>query len=278
MTATRTAPPVAEIIAEWLYGRPKSTQEVYLQGATLGLKFLGNPKLENIALGDLQRYQSHLIEVRHLKPRTVNKKMSALRSLLRFAYEQDYIPRNPAVALRSPKVHENLHERILTPEQVRGIIAAAAPGRDCALLLFAYATGCRVSEACGVLWKDFSPKPDGAAVVRLLGKRDKWRSVRLPASVWVDVAALRDGASDDASVFGLNRQQAHDIIKAAALKANAPAEVSFHWLRHSNASHSLDAGAPISVVRDSLGHASVQTTDKYLHSNPDESAGDYLEL
>ena len=277
MTATKPPPSIAEILEQWLYGRPKLTQKAYLRDATFGLKFLGDPLLENITLGDLQLYQSHLIEVRHLKPRTVNKKMSALRSLLKFAQEQEFISRNPAVALRSPKVLDDFQERILTPQQVKAIIAAAEPGRDRVLLMFVYTTGCRISEACGLLWKDFSSKPDGAAVARLLGKRDKWRSVHIPMTVWTELATLRGEALDDDSVFNIARRQAHDVMKAAAIKAGVP-DASMHWLRHSLASHALDAGAPISVVRDTLGHASIQTTDKYLHSNPDESAGDYLEL
>lgn len=271
------APSTNEILEQWLYGRPRSTQETYLRDATLGLEFLGNPILESIVLEDLQRYQSHLIEVRHYKPRTVNRKLSALRSLLKFAHEQEFIPRNPAVALRSPKVHESFQERILTPKQVKAIVVAAEPGRDQALLSFVYATGCRASEACQLLWKDITPKPDGSAVVRLLGKREKWRSVRLPKLVWYQFESLRGEALDDDLVFGLARRQAHDVMKAAAVKAGVP-DASMHWLRHSLASHALDAGAPISVVRDTLGHASIQTTDKYLHSNPDESAGDYLDL
>ncbi|MEO1444775.1 MAG: tyrosine-type recombinase/integrase [Cyanobacteria bacterium J06635_11] len=274
---TKPTPSTTEIIEQWLYGRPKTTQEAYLRDATLCLRFLGDPLLGSITLEDLQRYQSHLIEVRHCKPRTVNRKLSALRTLLKFAHEQEFIPRNPAVALRSPKIHESFQERILTREQVRVILDAAPAGRDQALLSFVYITGCRVSEACQLLWKDISPKTDGSAVVRLLGKRDKWRSVRLPKQVWHLFEALRGNALDDDLVFGLARRQAHDVMKAAATKAGVP-DASMHWLRHSLASHALDAGAPISVVRDTLGHASIQTTDKYLHSNPDESAGDYLDL
>lgn len=276
-----TAPATAEILEQWLYGRPRLTQKAYLRDATQGLRWLGDPPLDQITLADLQKYQAHLYIDRQQQARTVNRKLSALRSLLKFAHEQQWIDRNPAVALRSPKVHENLTERILSTEQVTAIIAAAAPGRDHALLLLTYALGARVSEMCGdrgVTWKSFSPKPDGSAVVRLLGKRDKWRSVRVPSSVWAEVAALRGDAPEDARVFGLMPRQAHDVMKAAVGKAGAPEAASLHWLRHSNASHSLEAGAPISVVRDSLGHASIQTTDKYLHSNPDQSASDYLNL
>ena len=280
MVASKPIPSTAEIIEQWLYGRPKLTQKAYLRDATLGLDFLDNPTLEAITLQDLQRYQSHLIEVRHQQPRTINRKLAALRSLLKFAHEQEFIARNPAIALRSPKVHENLHERILTVEQVQRIIAAASPGRDRCLLQFTYITGARISEVCGLLWKDCRPKPDGSLVVRLLGKREKWRSVKISAKfhLWDAISEFRGDASDDARAFRLAPRQAYDVFKAAIKKGGAPLEASPHWFRHSSASHSLEAGAKIHVVRDTLGHASVQTTDKYLHSSPDESSGDHLDL
>ncbi len=51
-----------------------------------------------------------------------------------------------------------------------------------------------------------------------------------------------------------------------------------HWLRHSHASHSLDKGAPLSLVQQTLGHSSIATTEKYLHAKPDDSSGMYLDF
>lgn len=266
-----------EMVERWLYGRSRNTQDAYLRDFDQAQRFWGNIQIASISLGHLQDYQTFLIQQRRLKDSSVKRKMNTLGSLLDFAYEQEWIPKNPAVKLKTPKVHDSLHDRILSPEQVRSVIAAAKPGRDRALIRFTYATGARISEVCGLLWKDCTAKSDGAAVVRLLGKGDKWRSVKLPASVWAELSALRGDAHDEASVFNLKRRQAHDVFKAAMMKAGCK-EASAHYLRHSNASHSLEAGAPIHVVRDTLGHASIQTTDKYLHSSPDESSSDYLSL
>ena len=63
--------------------------------------------------------------------------------------------------------------------------------------------------------------------------------------------------------------------------------ISPHWLRHSHASHSLDKGAPLSLVKETLGHSSISLqlaplaiaiTEKYLHAKPDDSSGMYLEF
>lgn len=269
-------PPTDETLAQWLHGRPQLTQEAYARDVTNALTFLGHPSLESLSLADLQRYQSHLSDVRHLEPSTVNRQMSSLRSLLKFCVQQGYIHRNQAEALQLPKVNSDLNKRILTPEQVQTLIAHARNDHERLLLRFTYALGCRVSEVCGLRWDDISDRPDGKANVTVLGKRNKKRTVVLIAPVWTELAKLR--SHPEASVFGFNRFQAHDAIKAAATAAGLSPEISFHWLRHATASHSLAAGAKINVVRDTLGHSSIAVTDIYLHANPDESAGDFLSL
>ena len=266
---------LTQVLEHWLYGRPRATQKIYLRHVQAALEWMDLEDIRDIELVDLQDYQSHLFHTLHQASATVNGKMAALRSLLRFAHEQEIIARNPAIALKSPKVHSNLHERILTPEQVQAIIACANEGRDQALLVFLYATGCRVSEACGLLWKECRTLPNGVGVVRLLGKGDKWRSVRVPAVPWSRVLALASDPRLYDEVFGIRSSQARNIMKAAAIKAGHPS-ASPHWLRHCNASHSIEAGAPLPVVRDSLGHSNISITNIYAHSNPDESSGDYL--
>ena len=68
------------------------------------------------------------------------------------------------------------------------------------------------------------------------------------------------------------------IVQKAAQRAGIEGQVSPHWLRHSHASHSLDHGAPLSLVQQTLGHSSIATTEKYLHAKPDDSSGMYLEF
>lgn len=267
-----------EVIEQWLYGRPKRTQDEYLRDVMQAIAFLRVESLKAITLKHLQDYQAYLLQVRHLKDASVRRKVAALRGLLKFAQEQGYIDRNPAVALRSPKDISSLHERILTREQVQAIIAAAKPGRDHALLRFIYASGARISEACGLLWKDCLLQADDGAVVQLLGKGSKWRSVAIPAAVWAEMVQLRgDRVADDDKVFGLTRRNAHDIFKAAAKTAGHP-DSSCHWFRHSIASHLAAAGMDVVEVRDFLGHANISTTNDYFHVTKGKGAGDYLSL
>ena len=65
-------------------------------------------------------------------------------------------------------------------------------------------------------------------------------------------------------------------MKNAAERVGIDVNVSPHWLRHSHASHSLDKSAPLSLVKETLGHSSIAITKKYLHLLPDDSSGMYL--
>ena len=76
--------------------------------------------------------------------------------------------------------------------------------------------------------------------------------------------------------YHLSRKQVWRLVRQAARRAGIELKVSPHWLRHSHASHSLDKGAPLSLVKETLGHSSIAITEKYLHAKPDDSSGMYL--
>src|SRR5262249_47802749 len=121
--------------------------------------------------------------------------------------------------------------------------------------------------------------------VTVVGKGNKARSVLLSAATWGELVELRDGADDDAPVFPskrtggrLGQPQLWRVVRAAARRAGLDAPVSPHCLRHARASHALDRGAPIHLVKETLGHRSIATTGKYLHARPAESSARYLPI
>lgn len=266
-----------EVIEQWLFGRPVNTQQAYMGDVLKALHWLGDPPLEEITLGDLQRYQAHLVQVRHFRNNTVRRKISSFRAMLNFAIKERLLEYNPSANLAIPQRTDSVHERILSRQQVEAVIDAAAYDRNHAMLRFLYCTGARASELCGLLWRDCIPKSDGSTLIRLFGKRQKWRSVVMPPEVWREVARLRNDAPDSAKVFRIKRQELHVIFKAAATKAGCP-EASTHWFRHSIASHLIEAGMPLPAVRDFLGHKSLETTNIYAHASPEQNPGNYLKL
>jgi integrase/recombinase XerD len=263
----------SQLIAAWLHGRPETTQRAYRADITGLLAYIQAP-IRAIRLQDIQSYADRL-KRQKLKPATIQRRLNAARSLFAFAQKQGYIQTNPAIALKTPKANLKLAGRILTPEEVKGIITAPPKLSNRLFLKFTYATGARISEACGLKWDDFDVQPKGAIQVSLLGKGDKLRSVVIPATLWEELQAIR---TDRDSVFRLSTDGADKLIRRATRAAGVSKKVSCHWLRHAHASHSLNNGAPLQVVRDTLGHSSVAVTNQYLEAYPEQSSSSYLEL
>jgi integrase/recombinase XerD len=130
-------------------------------------------------------------------------------------------------------------------------------------------------------WRDLTARDD-AGQITVFGKGGKTRVVLLPAGLWRRIDAQRGDAGPDDPVFAsrqggaLDASRVHRIVKAAAKRAGLSEAVSAHWLRHAHVSHSLDRGAPVHVVRATVGHASLETTTRYSHARPGDSSARYL--
>ncbi len=184
--------------------------------------------------------------------------------------------------MQGPKIKNVLAERILSEAQVHRLLALEPHPRNRVLLRVMYAAGLRVSEVCGLKWRDVQGR-DGAGQITVFGKGGKTRVVLLSPETWKELIALGDNVEGDDPVIAsrkgkghLHPAQVHRIVQAAADRAGITDPVSPHWLRHAHASHALDRGAPIHLMQATLGHASVATTGKYLHARPEDSSARYL--
>lgn len=208
--------------------------------------------------------------------------ISAIKALFTFAHQLGYIRVNPAVMIEAPKAKDELAARILTEDEVLRMIHQTTKQRDNVLLRVLYASAGRISEVCGLTWADVQPNGDSGQVT-LFGKGDKTRAVKLSKATWQALQALRPMLCDgNDPVFvsqkggRLDETQVHRIVKQAAQRAGIAGNVSAHWLRHSHASHALDRGANIALVRDTLGHSSLAITSRYTHAKPNESSALHL--
>jgi integrase/recombinase XerD len=263
----------SEIIALWLHGRAARTIESYRLDIGQFLQF-AECDLEQVNLEILQGFVTHL-QQRGLKDASRTRKINAVKSLFAFAAEQQHIKFNVAAALKPPRVSPKLAGRILSREDVAKLIAGASSERDRLFLLLTYAIGTRASESCSIKWEDFTVRSDGKVQVSITGKGGKTASVIVPLTVWEQLQVLRDG---EEFLFPFTRRHGHSIIKLAVKNAGLNPKISLHWLRHSLARHSLEAGAPIHVVRDTLRHSNISVSNWYLESFPDQSANDYLQF
>lgn len=270
----------AQLIEMWLHGKTLPTQASYRLYANQFLAFVGKP-LHLVSLAEVQAF-ADLLQQRNLAASTQRTKISAIRSLLNFGNKIGVLSANVGAPVNPPKVKDTLTERILTELEVQVTIAQETNPRNRAILRLLYAVGLRVSELCDLRWRDLTVRGDtGQATV--FGKGGKTRVVLLPAAIWQELQSLRGNATADVPVFQsrkknghLTRSQVMRIVRAAAQRAGIEAKVSPHWLRHAHASHSLDRGAPIHLVQQTLGHSSVATTSRYLHARPQDTSARFL--
>ncbi len=211
-----------------------------------------------------------------LAPRSVQRRLSALRGFFNYLIREQALESNPAVDIRAPKGAKRL-PKTLDVDQVASLLARAPTDalsrRDLAMLELLYSSGLRLAELAGL---DVPDLDLADRTVRVLGKGSKTRVLPVGGKA---VAALRawlgerralakDGAG--ALFVGQNgrRLGARAIQKrigrwAAGSNLNVP--VHPHLLRHSFATHLLESSRDLRGVQELLGHADISTTQVYTH-------------
>jgi integrase/recombinase XerD len=268
------------LIKLWLYGRPPHTQRAYQTDLR---RFRGRvtKPLASVTLTDLQEFADTLSG---LKGSSRYRILSAVKSLLAFGHRTGYLAFDVGRVLKLPVVRDNLAQRILSEAHVHRMLSLEPNERNRVLLTLFYASGARVSEICGLAWRDLQPTAEGGQIT-VLGKGSKTRSIQLPLAVWEQLLKLRGKAGAEEPVFRSRKKSGflkplavYRIVSQAAKQAQIEGRISPHWLRHAHASHALDRGAPIHLVQATLGHASLATTSRYLHARPKESSSRFLAL
>lgn len=271
------APTDMQLVHLWLHGRSVHTQEAYRRDIERLFTFTGKP-LATTTLADLHAFDDSL---HALAPSSRKRMLSAIKSLLTFAQKTGYLRLNVGAALILPKNKDTIAERILSEAQVQRMLAREDNARNHLLLTLLYATGGRVSEVCRLCWRDCQPTKHGGQVT-LYGKGSKTRHVLLKAETFLYLLTIKGDAGPHDPVFrsakggSLQRQQVGRIVAAAAKRAGIRGNVSPHWLRHAHVSHALDNGAPAHLVKETVGHASLDTTTRYAHARPTDSSARYL--
>jgi integrase/recombinase XerC len=232
------------------------------------------------------------------RPATTGRKLSSLRSFYRFLQREDYVEVNPFGGLRAPKRARTLPE-ILSIEEITRLLAAplrawqgcegdADPRRaalreygalrDAAMLEVLYSSGARVSEIAGLVESRVDIL---SGILRVRGKGKKERLCPLGTPACTALRKAMDKAAElwprrgrDAAkrpVFlnlkggALTARSIERVMKKHLAAAGLNPELSPHALRHSFATHMLDAGADLRSVQELLGHASLSTTQIYTH-------------
>jgi integrase/recombinase XerD len=266
----------SELIDLWLHGKSANTVDGYRRHAERFFAHANKPA-SDCTLMDIQLWVMTL----HCSDNSKRVAVGAIKSLFSFAKQLGVVSANLGILVKSPKAKNRLAERILTQEEVQLLINSTTNPRDRAIIRLLYFAGMRVSELCGLKWRDLKARGDGGQLT-VFGKGEKTRTVLVGAGIWREINSLKGDAKHDDPVFvsakggHLCRSMVFHIVKNAATRAEIEGNVSPHWLRHSHASHSLDRGAPIHLLQKTLGHSSVAITEMYLHARPTDSSGLYL--
>jgi integrase/recombinase XerD len=269
-----------QLLDLWLHGKSRQSQRAYRSDIAQFLDFVQYKPLTQVTLNDVQRWANVLV-IEGRSAATQNRKLAAIKSLLRFAHRIGYTTFDVGNPVELPKTKNTLAERILSELEVMTMIALTSNQRDRLLIRFLYVSGARVSEVSGLRWRDIKSAGDRGQVT-LFGKGSETRIVPLPADLYKQLMTLRGDASSNDPVFksrkrgALQTNQIRKIVADAGKRAGIEGNVSPHWLRHSHASHSLDRGAPIQLVQNTLGHKSVGVTSRYLHAKPGDGSSLYL--
>lgn len=278
-----------EMIAIWLRRQvSEHTRTGYEHVWNAWQAYSGGLPMANTTLANLQDFQGLLAQGR--KPGSVNTMMSALRSAFAMAHRRGYLRSNPCAEINDlPNPNRSgtasaLSQRILTRTEVARLLEAARAGRDFALYLMLYHTGCRVSEALALRWEDMNLDSQPPVLTILQGKGGKGRVIRLSDRLRKTLVEWRPpDAAQDGFVFAtrtgrpIARNNAWKSLRRTAQRAGIDRDISPHWFRHAHASHALDSGAPVQSVKETLGHASLATTSIYAHARNGGDSGLWLD-
>ncbi len=244
---------------------------------TLARDQLDLKRIDNLTI---RAYLAHLAR-RKLARSSVARHLSALRSFFRYLMREGAVEANPARTVATPK-REKYLPSVMQPADITLLLeqpdlSTPLGLRDRAFLELMYASGLRISEVVGIDLDDIEVR---ARLVKVRGKGSKERIVPFGSKAEAalrEYLAVRDellGTTSEETALFLNyrgqrittrsvRRLFDGYVRGAALRAG----ISPHTMRHSFATHLLNAGADLRGIQELLGHASLSTTQKYTHLN-----------
>lgn len=278
-----------DALADWLetqkalLDRSDNTIEAYRGDVAEFLAFQsahhGGPQgiapLTAITLSDMRAWMAH-VRGGGCGPRSLARKLSAVKSFYRWLAEREGFDATPVLAARSPRYQRKLPRPLSVPDAAQMIEQVGeqdarqwVSARDMAVLTLLYGCGLRISEALGLTGSDL---PLGQSL-RILGKGRKERMVPLiaPARQAVEryVALcpwpMEPGQPLFRGIRGgpLAGTAIRKVMAQVRAQMGLPASATPHAMRHSFATHLLNAGGDLRAIQELLGHASLSTTQAY---------------
>lgn len=259
-------------------GLAKNTIEAYGRDVQVFSDFLNNLNVQNyseVVLEQIIEFLSYLKEKGYASS-TLCRSLIAIKVLFKFLKREHQISCNITQHLESPKLWQLIPD-VLTYAEVNRLLQqpnenTAKGARDKAILEVLYASGLRVSELCRLGLYDVDDQ-----FVKVMGKGNKERLVPIGSKAIAAVdhylTHYRDASEShkQEKLFVTRTGKIMDrisiwrMIKEYAKQAKIEKNISPHTLRHSFATHLLDNEADLRIIQELLGHASINSTDRYTH-------------
>ncbi len=229
----------------------------------------------------------HLME-QELSPRSVNRKVSTVKSFYKFLMKEQIVENNPAINLPLPKIRKklpnfveenNLHHLLddgFFSDDFRGV-------RDKLIINLLYGTGIRLAELLQLKDTDINTKE---YLIKVLGKRNKERVIPYPKSInnllglyvklrneQVETSSLRLLVTEKGKP--VYEKLIYRVVKDNLSKVTSLEKRSPHVLRHTYATHLLNKGADLNAVKELLGHSNLAATQVYTHTTFEKLQGIY---
>ncbi len=289
MSAPTLSPGLSDALHRWLThiatieGRAAATVEAYqrdvlgflaFQQSHIGDSF-GVGALARLSIRDMRAWMAHERD-RGVAARSLARSLSAVKTFAGWLAERDNFDVTAVLATRSPKFRRKL-PRPLSPTDAKAVIDRLdvnsdtpwVAARDAAVVTLLYGSGLRISEALSLNGADW-PMGD---TLRIIGKGNKEREVPLLHVTRDAIAAylkasphpLEPAAPLFRGVRGgaLNPRILQGAVAQVRTQLGLPASATPHAMRHSFATHLLNAGGDLRAIQELLGHASLSTTQAY---------------
>lgn len=214
-----------------------------------------------------------------IEPRTIARKISALRSFYKFLIKEEALVANPVLKVQIPKIAKRLpgfieQEKIITLLDHHMVADDFSSLRDQLIIEMLFGTGIRLSELTGIRIKDISIE---SKTVKVLGKRNKERIIPITTTLlnliikYLDQRKINYNNSDHLIVtnkgLGVYPKFIYRKVNQYLSLVTAQEKRSPHVLRHSFATSLLNQGADINAIKELLGHSSLAATQVYTHNS-----------
>lgn len=247
----------------------------------------GLQRVEDLSAAEIRAFAA-AEHRRGLSPRSVQRRLSAVRRWFRHLRQRGLVKDDPTQGVRAPKVKRRLPET-LDIEQVLALLDipddSELGARDRAMLELFYASGLRVSELAGLTWAQLDI---GEGMVRVLGKGRRERLVPVGRHALAALKRWRAihqtlGDGSERKIFTsltgkpLTVRAIQKRVAYWSERQGLDQRVHPHQLRHSFASHLLESSGDLRAVQELLGHADVSTTQRYTHVSRERLRAAYLQ-